>query len=56
MPLEILVEIALIWGFHVTFSSINTPKTLVTASLFRVMPSMNSYGNFVGMKSFLEVG
>ena len=55
MLLEILVEIVLIWAFHVTFSSIITPKNLVTVSLSRVMPSRNSYGNFVGMKRFLEV-
>ena len=41
---EILVEIVLvlIWDFHVTFPLINMPKNVVTVSLFRVMPSMNS--------------
>ena len=56
MLLEIFVEIALIWAFHVTFLSIITPKNSVTVSLSRVMSSMNSSGNFVGMKRFLEVG
>ena len=56
MPFEILVEIVLTWAFHVTFSLINTPKNLVTVYLSRVMPSMNSSRNFVGMKPFLEVG
>ena len=56
MLLEIFLEIVLIWAFLVTFSSIITPKNLVTVSLSRVMPSMNSSGNFVGMKRFLEVG
>ena len=32
------------------------PKNLTTVSLFRVMPSVNSFGNFVSMKCFLEVG
>ena len=54
--LEILVEIVLIWAFLVTFSSINAPKNVVTVSLFRVMSSMNSSGNFVSMERFLEVG
>ena len=31
-------------------------QNLVTVSLLRVMPSMNSSGNFAGMKRFLEVG
>ena len=52
MPLEIVVEIVLIWAFYVTFSSINTTKNLVTVSLSRVMPSMNSSGNFVVIKRF----
>ena len=56
MLLELFVEIVLIWAFHVTFSSIITPKNLVAVSLSRVMPSVNSSGNFVGMKRFLEVG
>ena len=54
MLLEIFVGIVLIWAFHATFSSIITPKNLVTVSLSRVMPSINSSGNFVGMKRFLE--
>ena len=56
MLLEILLEIVLIWAFHVTLSSIITPKNLVTVSLSRVMPSVNSSGNFVGTKPFLEAG
>ena len=55
MRLEILVEIVLILAFHVTFSSINRPKNLITLFLSRVMPSLNSSGNCVGKKGFLEV-
>ena len=55
MVLDILVEIVLIQAFHVTFSSITTPKKLVTVSLSKVMSSMNSFGNLVDMKRFLEV-
>ena len=54
MLLEILVEILLIWAFHVTFSSIKTPKNLLTVSYYRVTPSMNSSGNFVGMKRWMK--
>ena len=56
MLLEILVEIVFIQFFHTKFSSINTPKNLVSVSLSRFMPSINSSGNFVSMKRFLEVG
>ena len=56
MLLENLVEIAWIWAFLVTFSSINTPKKLVTFYLSGVMPSVSISGNFVGIKRFLEVG
>ena len=38
------------------FMSTCTPKNVVIVSLSRAMPSMNSSGNFVGMKRFLEVG
>ena len=56
MLLEILVEIVLIWSFHVTFPSMNTPKNLVAVSLFRVMPSMNSSGNFAVYETLFKSG
>ena len=54
MLLEIFVEIVLIWDFHVTFSSTITSKNLVTVCFSRPMPLMNSSGNFVGVKRFLD--
>ena len=51
-----LMETVLLWAFHVKLSSIDTPKNLVSVSRSRVIPSMNSSGNFVRMKHFLEVG
>ena len=53
---EIAVKIVLIWSLYVTFSSINTRQKLLAVSLSIAMPSMNSSGNYMGMKDFSEVG
>ena len=37
------------WVSHGTFSSINTPKNLVDVSRSRVLPSMDSSSNIVGI-------
>ena len=46
MPLEIFVEIVLIWDFHVTFFLANTPENLAPISHSTVVPSMKSSEKF----------
>ena len=46
MPLEFLVEIVLIWAFHVTFFLANAPENLVPISRSTVVPSRKSSEKF----------